>query len=242
MMKKNYEAWVSSPAPQKENSVEMSIEQMINSLDERTNPEMATLFGEIKGLYTAYKLAPSTILLETIVAKCLTAVLQSKMEDRKETTVTPIKSSRTHPSSMDWEWVQGFEHFLMLNGISDNSRPIYIRALKRVMKKYNVTDVETLKENITFYINEYNGRDQASHNAHISALRQFRNFMDDECGYFFSIEKDGEEEIISRIYCNHDLACQEFEELVIEYRDTTESIKMYDKFSKLIKAYSKNLV
>lgn len=236
--KNNSVFWTNTPTQRKIDIADMSLEQMVTILDEKSTPETANIFGEIKGLYTAYKLAPSNVLLEAMVAKCLSVIIHTGADNQSAAVATPVKSSRTHPDSMDWEWVQGFEHFLSMNGISETSRQVYIRALKRVMKKYEITDVEALKKNIEWFIDEYSGCDQASHNVHISTLRQFKAYMDDECGYFFSIEQGGEEEIISRIYCNYELAEEEFEGIVSDYCDTADKIKMYNKFAHLVKEYS----
>ena len=235
--KNNSIYWTNSPTQRKIDIANMSLEQMVAILDEKSTPETANIFGEIKGLYTAYKLAPSNVLLEAMLAKCLSVIIHAGADNQSATVATPVKSSRTHPDSMDWEWVQGFEHFLSMNGITETSRQVYIRALKRVMKKNNINDVETLIRDIEWLIEEYSGCDQASHNVHISALRQFKAYMKDECGYFFSIEQNGEEEIVSRIYCNFELAEQEFDGIVSDYCENADKIRMYDKFARLIKEY-----
>ena len=240
MAEKYTAAWTNSPAPRKTDVTAMTLDQLIETLDGKSTPKTATAFGEIKGLYTAYKLAPSHVLLEAIITKCLTIILNTKVDDQSSEASTPVKSSRTHPESMDWEWLQGFEHFLLINGISETSRQVYIRALKRVMKKYNITDVEDLKSDIDWYISEYDGNDQASHNIHLSVLRQFKTYAHDERGYFFSIVENGEEEIISRIYCTLDLAQEEFEGLISDYCESADKIKLYDKFANPIKEYVVN--
>jgi hypothetical protein len=235
--KNNSIYWTNSPTQRKADVVDMPLDQMIAILDEKSTPETANAFGEIKGLYTAYKLAPSNVLLEAMLAKCLSIIIHTEKDSINTCGATLVKSSRTHPASMDWEWVQGFEHFLMMNDITETSRQVYIRALKRVMKKNNINDVETLIRDIEWLIQEYSGCDQASHNVHISTLRQFKAYMNDECGYFFSIEQDGEEEIVSRIYCNFELAEQEFDGIVSDYCENADKIRMYDKFAHLIKEY-----
>ncbi len=48
---------------------EMSLEELMEMLDKKAMGKTATVFGEIKGLYTAYKLAPTNVLLEAILAK-----------------------------------------------------------------------------------------------------------------------------------------------------------------------------
>ena len=237
MAEKYTAAWTNAPTPRKTDVTAMTLDQLIETLDKKSTPQSATAFGEIKGLYTAYKLAPSNVLLEAIITKCLTIILNAKASEQPPDISTPVKSSRTHPESMDWEWLQGFEHFLLLNDISESSRQVYIRALKRVMKNYNIADVEALKRDIDWYISEYDGNDQASHNIHLSVLRQFKNYMHDERGYFFAIEENGEEEIVSRIYCTLDLAQEEFEGLVSDYCETADKIKMYDKFANPVKEY-----
>lgn len=234
MNKINNAAWFSTPKFRKNEASDMDLQQMIDLLDERATPETAAVFGEIKGLYSAYKLAPSAVLLEAIVVKCLSIILSNHTASQSFGASTPVKTSRTHPDSMDWEWVQGFAHFLLLSGISENTRQVYIRALKRVIKNNQIYDVKVLIDNIDFYINQYDGNDQAAHNVHLAALRQFRSFIFDECGYFVSVMINGNEEIVSRVYCTLDLARQEFEEIEREYRGVAESVKLYDKFASLV--------
>lgn len=172
--KNNNLMWVSNPSPKKINTADMSLDQMIDALEQKATAENASDFGEIKGLYAAYKLAPSTVLLEAILAKCLEVILNGSIAGASPAASTPVKPSRTHPASLEWEWVQGFEHFLLLNGISETSRPVYIRAIKRVIKKYGIIEVAELKNDIDWLIDQYDGCDQAAHNVHLAALRQFK--------------------------------------------------------------------
>ena len=58
--------------------------------------------------------------------------------------------------------------------------------------------------------------------------------MLDECGYFFTVEKDGEEYVVSRIYCRFELAASEFEGIIEEYRDKADVVRMYGKLANLI--------
>lgn len=51
------------------------------------------------------------------------------------------------------------------------------------------------------------------------------------------IEKDGNEEIVSRIYCRPDLAQEEFEGVVTDYGDSVDRVIFYDKFKRFIKDY-----
>ena len=234
-MEGNNPMWMSCPPSKVAQTADLSLDQMIEELDQSVTPETAAAFGEIKGLYVAYKLTPSTVLLEAILAKCLAILLNIHRSNASP--ATPVKLSRTHPASMEWEWVQGFDYFLRINDISETSRPVYIRALKRVMKKYGITRVDDLKKEIDWLIDEYDGCDQGSHNVHIAALRQFKKYMEDECGFFISVVDHGEEEIVVRIYCRLDLAEAEFEDVIAVYDTTAERIRLYDKLATLVKEH-----
>ncbi len=237
MSEKNSIGWISMPTSHTTNAASMSIEEMIEKLEKQSSPENAAAIGEIKGLFRAYKLSPSTALLELIVIKCLTILLDMQATTVSSMVPVSVKACRTHPTSMDWEWVQGFDYFLLLNGISENSRQVYIRALKRVMKNHGIANVEELKERISELIDEYAVTDKKAHNVHISALRQFKDFMLDGCGFFITVEQDGEETIIDRIYCNQERAVQAFENAISKHCDTADKLRLYDKFAKLIKEH-----
>lgn len=226
--------WMSAPAQKRADASGMTIDEMIETLEKTATPETAAACGEIKGLYGAYKLAPSNLLLEAIIAKCLTIIINISPGANLSVASTPLKINKNHLPSMDWEWVQGFEHFLLLNVISETTRQVYIRAIKRVMKNYSVTDVNLLKDNIDWYIDQYDGKDQAAHNVHLAALRQFKKFINDGCGYFISVELNSEEEIVSRIYCTLALARSEYQGIIDEYRNTAKKARLYDKFATLI--------
>ncbi len=145
------------------------------------------------------------------------------MDEKNATISTPVKASRIHPSSMEWEWAQGFKHFLIIKQMSEGATHVYMRALKQVMNDADnkISNIHDLKNKIDELIVKYaDGRDKQFHNMHIAALRKFKDYMNDEAGYFISVEKNGNEEIVSRIYCTIELAQQEFEELTIEYRGT----------------------
>ncbi len=238
MTDQNNLLWMCAPAPKKVDVATMSLDQMIELLDQRATPDTATVFGEIKGLYAAYKLAPSHVLLEAIIAKCLTIILNADGKSSQGVvSLTPAGKSQKRPVSMEYEWIQGFEYFLLLNGISENTAMVYVRALKRVIKNQNIADVDELMDMIDWLIREYEGCDRASHNVHISALRQFKNYMNDQSGYLIAIEKDGIEEIVSRIYCSLDGAQEAYEGIISDDCDGVDKIRLYNKFAKLIKEY-----
>ena len=236
MKEKNTAKWISYPTSVNKDTSGLSLDEMMAMLDGIAVPENATALGEIKGLYAAHKLAPSGVLLEAIIGKCLSIILGAGTMQQSINLSTPVRLIRSQPASMEWEWVQGFEHFLMLRGISETTRSVYIRALKRVMKKHGI-DVNDLRESIDSYIREYEGCDRESHNVHIGSLRQFKEYMNDECGYFISIENNGYEEIASRIYCTRELAEQQLEDVISEYGASSEKIRLYDKFAVLIREY-----
>ncbi len=226
--------WMSVPTQKRADTSNMTIAEMIEMLERNASSETAAAYGEIKGLYNAYNIAKSEVLLETIIAKCLAIIINNSLNANSTVASTPLKTNKNHPVTLDWEWVQGFEHFLLLNGISETTKQVYIRALKRVMKNYSVTDVTSLKNDIDWFIAQYDGRDQAAHNVHLAALRQFKSFVNDECGYFISVEVNGNEEIVSRIYCTLALARLEYKEIIDDYRNMAKKVKLYDKFATLI--------
>ena len=207
MNEKKLISWIACPTAKKLNLSKMSLDELMELLGEKATAETAKVYGEIRGLYAAYKLAPSTVLLEAIIAKCLQIILNDE-----SSALLPGAGVFTQNAKVDlsepawlWEWVNGFDYFLMLNKVaSEKSRAVYIRALKRIMKNEDpeIKTVRELIDKIYYLIDKYAGIDRQrkeNHNVHISALRKFKDYIEDRCGFFYTVEMDGKEEKVERV-------------------------------------------
>ena len=121
------------------------------------------------------------------------------------------------------------------NGITETTAQVYIRALKRVIRAHGITDVETLIERIDELIDAYQGKDQKAHNVHISVLKQFDAYVQDPNGFVIAVQKDGKEQIVSRIYSTITAAESEMDFVGDDYRGEADKVVLYDKFKRFVK-------
>jgi hypothetical protein len=212
-----------------------SLESWMARLDAAATPQTAGAFGEIRGLYLAYKIAPSATLLEEMLCKCLALVLDgSKATPEFLPSTASVKGRRG--DAMDYEFLLGFEYFLNeKKGITEATAQVYIRALKRVIRAHGITDVETLIERIDELIDAYQGKDQKAHNVHISVLKQFDAYVQDPNGFFIAVQKDGKEQIVSRIYSTITAAESEMDFVGDDYRGEADKVVLYDKFKRFVR-------
>lgn len=219
--------WIACPPVRTVSTAGLSLDDLVALLEQSATPETATACGEIKGLYGAYKLAPSTALLETIVAKCLELLLKSR-------SAAPVVATSRKPAFLEDVWVSGFEYFLeVVCGKSEKTTAVYVRAIKRIMKSRNLT-IKDLVARIDDLIAVYDGNDQASHNVHISALRRFKEFILDPCGFVFTVSDQDGEWIESRVYCTWDKVEADYRNMAEEYAQKGQTLKAYDKFGNLL--------
>ena len=219
----------------------LAIDKAMKILEEKTTSDNAADFGEIRGLYTAYKLSPSDLLLEAIIVKCLEIILNNE-ENVRSLCSTAIPNAREKiPAVLKNEWAEGFLFFLttrLIKSTTENTAGVYIRAIKRVMKNdLNTDNIEVLIERIDEMIAKYDGNDAESHNVHISALRRFKDFIEDDCGYLIVLEYNGKIEVADRLPCSLDKAMSSLELEREEYAERGIDVVLYDKFGRPVMCY-----
>ncbi len=216
----------------------LTLDAVIKILEEKTTSDNAADFGEIRGLYTAYKLAPSALLLEAITVKCLEIILNNEKNKHSLCSAAmPIVREKI-PAVLKNEWSEGFLFFLttrLIKRTTENTAGVYIRAIRRVMKNdLNTDNVAVLIERIDDMIAKYDGNDAGSHNAHISALRRFKDFIEDDCGYLIVIEHKGKIEIADRLPCSLERVMDSIDDQREEYAEADANVALYDKFGRFM--------
>ena len=207
----------------------MTLEEKIAALDGKVPAEQ---LGELKGLLGAYRIAPSNALLEAIIAKLIAIILKNNINVVANQKVLDDEDDFL---DLNQEWALAYEHFLALQGKKDSSIEVYVRAIKRIMKDYGITDINEFKKRILELIDLYEGNDQKSHNLNISALKAFLNFIQEGCGVIITyIDKYGDEYVVDRIYCTPDKAISSIDEAIEDYRDRAVKVRMIDAFGEEI--------
>lgn len=208
----------------------LTLEEKIAALDGKVTPEE---FGELKGLLAAHRIAPSSSLLEVIIAKLVVIILKS---DTKLSTKEEVDYDEDDGRlDIDGEWISAYECFLDYQDIKPSSIDVYIRAIKRIMKEYGISSAKELRNRIQELIGIYDGNDQKSHNLNISALKKFRDFCDSNCGVITTyIDKNGGEYVVERAFCTPDKALPGFDCTIEEYRDCAVKVRMINPFGEEI--------
>ena len=204
----------------------LTLEEKIAALDGKVTPEE---YGELKGLLAAHRIAPSSALLEAIIAKLIVIISKS---DTKE---ADVYNEEDGGLDLDSEWVLAFECFLEFRNRKKSSIDVYIRSIKRIMKEYGISSAIELRNRIQELIRIYDGNDQKSHNLNTSALKQFRDFCDSKCGIITTyIDKNGGEYVVERSFCTPDKALPGFDCMIEEYRDCAVKVRMINPFGEEI--------
>ena len=189
------------------------------------------LVVELRLLTFIYGLEADMESLEKIASTALKLACELQELAKKNGGTSPEKK---RSASMAQEWVQGFEHFLLLSGVRENTREIYVRAVKRVMKQKEISDIEEIRREIEAIVTEYREKTRATDKVNYAALRQFQYFCEDECGFVITIVHNGVDDATQRLYVRRELAESVFEETMEDYKESVEAVRMYDKFGKLL--------
>lgn len=163
-------------------------------------PANAKVMDEIKGIMEIYDdLDPvsSARVMERVAMKLAGALINTLDEcfdvtDPGEEIFDPLN-----------EWENGFEAYLLFNGKTEKTIEVYIRCIKRIMKRMRAADINEMLKRVDEY--ECNGANERS------ALTQFDKCISDGKGYVIVLNEQGgsEQYVVWRGYYARENALEE---------------------------------
>lgn len=161
------------------------IENIISIASSMNDSQLNHYSGKLRGLYTAYIINKNYDVLEEITNTLATIFEQLNLNNQ---------NNKATKIFVDYDFAEFYE-YLKLKGLSDATVKGYIRALKRILSKYDYDSLKELAEDIEKVTQDYaNGKDMKYHNIHLSALNRLYDFMqivsETKCYYVMYKEND----------------------------------------------------
>ena len=152
--------------------IRKKLEYLAQAVTERKRPDLAAKVGAISGILTAYEMTQAPDLL----AKAADGLADIAIELATAPTLNTEKAMR-NKANREGEFA-GFYQWLVAKGKSPTTANSYSKALRQVIKTQGLQGgLPELGERLDEMIGIYDGHDQAAHNAHTAALKQYRRFL-----------------------------------------------------------------
>lgn len=233
--------------PRESESLKEVVEVLYNKAQRISNRKILAKIGELKGLFAAYEIASSKILIETICKEMAQIILDFIDRDGRESSI----NISLHRSLSKEEWVNDFYEYLGQIGKTLGTKDMYLRAFKRAILRGDnpKTDFQSLCESIDDLIISYE-KENPKNFTILSALKHFRDFSQVYCSkcrnyeYKIVMIEDDKEKMLWQDNCSLEQAEKMFKEIlskICEERrnnnDTSKwkSIRLYDKAGNLIR-------
>ena len=183
----------------------------------KNNKELINQIGKVNGLISAYDITKNVDILEEAFNQVLSLI------EQMNSTTNIVESNKTSKVIVGDKFFADFIIYLRSYNLGEATIGGYIRAIKRVISKYNFDSIDELIESINEIIEEYAHDENESekyHNVHISALRKLRLYIYtiSEDKYFVVFYKNIVDVFASR------------ETFHIDERDPWEILKMIENF------------
>lgn len=150
----------------------MKLDSLCNSTM-KSNSRVSSKLSEVRGLYTAYEVAPNDIVLEKILEGLIEVI-----ELQSTTMCSKVEETPRKRVNLTGDLLE-FYNYLVDAGkahtTADNYRKIVIRIVKDKFK-----DIADLNNHIKDAIAIYDGNDADYHNMHVAALRQYEKFLNSQ--------------------------------------------------------------
>ena len=235
--------------PREPESLKEVVEVLYNKAQRISNRKILAKIGELKGLFAAYEMDSSKILIETICKKMGQILLDFIDRDYRESSMNISLHRRL--SRMEEEWVNDFYEYLDQIGKTQGTKDMYMRALRRAILRGDnpKTDFQSLCESIDGLIISYE-KENPKNFTILSALKHFRDFSQVYRRRYRIFEykivmiEDDKEKMLWQDNCSQEQAEKMFKEIlskICEERrnnnDTSKwkSIRLYDKAGNLIR-------
>ncbi len=154
-------------------NIKEQIDCIHNEILKYRNTEVLSKFGEIKGLYAAYELSNSSVLLEKIIEVLLELI---------EMTINlPGSDYNTKKAIMNKEnktgELAGFYNYLVEKGKKPTTADCYRKTIMQIMKKFNILTIDEFNRKLVEIIAMYHENDKQNHNRHIAALLRYQEYL-----------------------------------------------------------------
>lgn len=155
--------------------IKNKMEILSQAFSERKRPDLVAKVGAVSGLLTAYEMTQSPDLL----LKAAEGLAELAIELATAPTLNAEKAMRNR-ANREGEFA-GFYRWLVAQGKSPTTANSYSKALRQVINAKGLQGgLPELGDRLEEMIAAYDGNDQAAHNAHTAALKQYRKFLADE--------------------------------------------------------------
>ena len=138
--------------------------------------EIASKLAEIRGLYTAYEVAPNELVLEKILDGLADVI---EYQTKNQTTNSRRTVERGVNKSGE---LSDFYAYLIESGKTHTTADNYRKAVMQAINAMEYSGVEELNakvdEAIYYYVED--GRDLKYHNLHTAALRRYKDFLNNK--------------------------------------------------------------
>lgn len=204
-----------------------TLQELVKKLEIGKAGNTGALAVKLRLMAFAYELGEDADTMEDIALTALE--LAYELQELLKKSNGSSSEKKISPASMAQEWVEGFSFFLSAVGVRENTMKIYVRAIKRVMKEKKMSGAPELQEVIEATVAEYSRKAQPTDKVTLAALKRFWDFCEDESGFVITVTHNGEESAVQRIYCRYEPAKAVFEEVVEDYMESADAVRMYDK-------------
>ena len=113
----------------KEKTLKESIESIERNALITGNAKLSSQIGVIKGLYSAYEMAPNEALLEKI-ATDLAKIIEELLEIPPQAIEVPLSIERSSGDVFD-----EFQEYLDSKGMTQSTSAVYVRSVRRMLKE-----------------------------------------------------------------------------------------------------------
>ena len=151
--------------------IKNKIERLNVELEKSINKDIISKLSEVKGLYSAYEISRCAPILESVLDKLLD-LLKVLNDVPSTSTMKAILNKENKTGALS-----GFYEYLISEGKIETTANNYRKALNQVVVAQKLSGIEELENRLIEMINFYDGNDQAAHNAHTAALKQYSKYI-----------------------------------------------------------------
>ena len=156
----------------------MDLQEKLDNLKDKAmnigDKDLITKVSEIIGLYKAYDLTSYTNLLNEVVGRLLD--LSEELIEKNPV----LNAKKKYKLSEKNAEFKEFYNYLEDKGKSANTCNSYVRNISRIKRNpiFNINTMEEFNAKIDDIIEHYRVSNEINHNAHVSALSQYKMYLD----------------------------------------------------------------
>lgn len=206
------------------------------------NNEVVSKVAELKGLYSAYEISQNEDILNKIIEGLLD-IVDILLKTPANNTQKAILNKNNKIGELS-----DFFDYLIKNGKKPTTADGYRKAINRVIVKNSLSGIEELNKRIDEMIELYDGNDQASHNTHIAALKQYACYLYFKNSYQITLDNDnGTKQVVWSLKFDDKMealqdeeAIRKFDEIISLQQHEYHIVKSINKW-RIIRLYKKGI-